>query len=172
FLGSHHAALLLALFGPEGKGNVSYGANAGSNHTSKAPDQEFWPGEGAFLGLGVNIKFPADLSQSPYTIVATGVTTLPQQVRFPFSLINSPSASQPGISPLYTEIFPAWLLTDNLFPIKRNEVKYRARNKARRQQFEFTVFRPEIVDLMRDACRRLAAVRTTKEVYTDIDIDG
>jgi hypothetical protein len=172
FVGFHHQALLIATFWPDGKGNVSYGANAGSNHTSKAPDQEFWPGEGAFLGLGVNIKFPADLSQSPYSIVATGVTTLPQQVRFPFSLINTPSSSYPGISPAYNEIFPAWLLTDNLFPIKRNEVKYRARNKARRQQFQFTVFRPEIVDLMRDACRRLEAVRTTKAVYTDHDIVG
>src|SRR5947207_10027121 len=76
FVGFHHQALLIAALWPEGKGNVAYGANAGSNHTSRAPDQEFRPGEGAFLGLGVNIKFPADFSQAPYTVLAPGITTL------------------------------------------------------------------------------------------------
>ena len=66
FVSFHHQALLIATLWPEGKGNVAYGANVGSNHTSKAPDQEFWPGEGMFLGLGVNIKFPADFSRAPY----------------------------------------------------------------------------------------------------------
>ncbi|MFP6667344.1 MAG: DUF4954 family protein, partial [Pirellulales bacterium] len=56
FVGFHHQALLIAVLWPEGKGNVGYGANVGSNHTSKAPDQECWPGEGAFFGLGTNIK--------------------------------------------------------------------------------------------------------------------
>jgi hypothetical protein len=172
FVGFHHQALLIAVLWPEGKGNVGYGANVGSNHTSKAPDQEFWPGEGAFLGLGVNIKYPADLSRAPYTIVASGVTTLPQKVTFPFSLINSPAAAYTGISPAYNEIIPAWLLTDNMFTLKRNEGKYKARNKAKRTQFEFDVFRPEIVELMRDSCRRLVAVREVKEAYTDHDIGG
>lgn len=172
FVGFHHQALLIAVLWPEGKGNIGYGANVGSNHTSKAPDQEFWPGEGAFLGLGVNIKYPANLSRAPYTIIASGVTTLPQKVTFPFSLINSPAAAYTGISPAYNEIIPAWLLTDNMFTLKRNEGKYKARNKAKRTQFVFDVFRPEIVDLMRDACRRLAVVREVKEAYTDHDIAG
>src|SRR3712207_7220929 len=48
-------------------------AKAGSNHTSRAPDQEFRPGEGLFLGLGVNIKFPSDFRGSPYSVIACGV---------------------------------------------------------------------------------------------------
>jgi hypothetical protein len=59
-----------------------------------------------------------------------------------------------------------------MFTLKRNEGKYKARNKAKRTQFEFDVFRPEIVDLMLDACRRLSAVREAKEAYTDHDIPG
>jgi hypothetical protein len=172
FVNLHHQALLIATLWPEGKGNVSYGANAGSNHTSKAPDQEFWAGEGTFLGLGVNVKFPTNLSRAPHSILASGIITLPQKMTFPFSLINTPSAPQPGISPAYNEIFPAWLLSDNLYAIKRNEGKYRARNKARRTQFEFRVFRPDIVDLMLDARDRLKAVQNVKQVYTDQDIDG
>jgi hypothetical protein len=172
FVGFHHQALLIAVLWPEGKGNVGYGANVGSNHTSKAPDQECWPGEGAFFGLGTNIKFPSDLSRAPYSIIASGVSALPQKVTFPFSLINSPPASYEGISPAYNEIIPAWLLTDNMYTLKRNEGKYKDRNKARRTQFIFDVFRPDTVDLMRDACRRLEAVRHVKELYIDRDIEG
>ena len=172
FVGFHHQALLIAVLWPEGKGNVGYGANVGSNHTSKAPDQEFWPGEGTFLGLGVNIKYPADFSRAPYSIIASGVTTLPQKITFPFSLVNSPAAQYPGISPAYNEIVPGWVLTDNMFTLKRNEGKYKARNKAKRTRFVFDVFRPEIVQLMCEAGRALEAVWEVKEVYTDREIEG
>lgn len=172
FVGFHHQALMIAAFWPEGKGNVGYGANVGSNHTAKAPDQEIWPGEGAFFGLGVNIKFPADYSKSPYTIFASGVSCLPQKVQFPFSLINNPATRVEGISPAYNEIIPGWVLSDNIYMVKRNEGKYAKRNRARRSQFVFEVFRPEIVDLMVDARRRLQAVKTAKEVYTSKEVEG
>jgi hypothetical protein len=151
---------------------VSYGANVGANHTSKAPDQECWPGEGAFLGLGINVKFPVDLSQAPYTVVAAGVTLLPQKVLYPFSLINTPALAHAGISPALNQIIPAWLLTDNLFAVQRTEGKFRARNRARRSQFDLRVFRPAIVDLMRAACRRLQTVPTPREIYTERDLEG
>jgi hypothetical protein len=171
FVGFHHQALLIAALWPEGKGNVGYGANIGSNHTAKAPDQEIWPGEGAFFGLGVNIKFPTDLTRSPYTIIASGVNMLPQKVEFPFSLINTPAAVYPGISPAYNELIPGWVLSDNIYMVKRNEGKYAKRNKAKRSQFTFEVFRPEIVDMMLDARRRLE-VKATKELYTPKEIEG
>jgi Domain of unknown function (DUF4954) len=172
FVNLHHQALLIATLWPEGRGNVSYGANVGANHTTKMPDQEFWPGEGAFLGLGVNLKFPANFSQAPYLVVASGVTTLPQKILFPFSLVKAPSENYAGVSPAYNEILPAWLLTDNLYALKRNEGKFRTRNKARRASFDLRVFRPGIVDLMQRACRLLATVRHKKELYTDRDIEG
>ncbi|MBI4226929.1 MAG: DUF4954 family protein [Candidatus Omnitrophica bacterium] len=172
FVGFHHQALLIAALWPEGKGNVGYGANVGSNHTAKAPDQEIWPGEGAFFGLGVNIKFPADYSKSPYTIFASGVNCLPQRMAFPFSLVNGPAVRLEGISPAYNEIIPAWVLSDNIYMVTRNEGKYQKRNKARRSQFVFEVFRPEIADLMVDARRRLQGVKAPKEVYTAKEIEG
>ncbi|MCX7919209.1 MAG: DUF4954 family protein [bacterium] len=171
FVGFHHQSLLIAAFWPEGKGNVGYGANVGSNHTSRVPDQEIWCGEGTFFGLSVDIKFPANFSQSPYTILATGVTTLPQKVAFPFSLINSPAEFYPGVPPAYNELIPGWVLSDNLYSVKRNEGKYMKRNKAKRSKFEFEVFRPDIIDLMLDARKRLQAA-SGKEVYTDKDIKG
>jgi hypothetical protein len=172
FVGFHHQALLIATLWPEGRGNVSHGANVGSNHTARAPDQEFRAGEGMFLGLGVNVKFPADFSRAPYTVIAPGVTALPQRVTFPFSLINLPSARPPGVPPPYNEIVPAWMLTENLFALKRAETKLRARNRARRTTFDFRVFRPQIVERVRDACRLLEEVHPRREVYTERDIDG
>lgn len=80
FVGFHHQSLLIASFWPEGKGNVGYGANVGSNHTGRAPDQELWPGQGVFFGLGTSIKFPANYRAAPYSIVATGA---PQRTACP-----------------------------------------------------------------------------------------
>ncbi|NOY09540.1 MAG: DUF4954 family protein [Spirochaetes bacterium] len=172
FVGFHHQSLLIAAIWPEGRGNVGYGANVGSNHTSKAPDQEIFCGEGTFFGLGVNIKFPSDFSAAPYSIIATGVSTLPQKVEFPFSLINEPAAHFPGISPAYNEIFPAWVLSDNIYMIRRNEGKYRKRNKAKRTQFIYDVFRPDIIDRMIRARETLLSVRIKKDIYLDKDIRG
>ena len=172
FVGFHHQSLLIGAIWPEGKGNIGYGANVGSNHTGKAPDQEIFCGEGTFFGLGTNIKFPANFVKAPYTIIATGVTALPQKVEFPFSLIITPSETLEGISPAYNEIIPAWVLSDNIFAVKRNEGKYQKRNKAKRSKFVFEVFRPEIVDLMIEARERLKNVKEIKNVYNDSDIKG
>ena len=172
FVGFHHQSLLIAAMWPEGKGNIGSGANVGSNHTSKAPDQEIWPGEGAFFGLGVNIKYPTDLTAAPYCIFATAVNALPQRIEFPFSLINSPTRTHEGVSPAYNEILPAWVLSDDIYLVMRNQSKYSSRNKARRSVIETEVFRPSIIDLMRDARVRLQQVPEVKHLYTDLDIAG
>jgi hypothetical protein len=172
FVAFHHQALLIAALWPEGKGNVGYGANVGSNHTSKAPDQEILCGEGTFFGLGVNIKYPSNFSEAPYTIIATGVDTLPQRVEFPFSLINKSSQFHENITPVYNEIFPGWVLSENLYMIKRNEIKFKERNKARRSNFAFDVFRSIIIDKMILARNRLRDIKQIKDMYIDKDIQG
>jgi hypothetical protein len=172
FVGFHHQALLIAAIWPEGKGNVGYGANIGSNHTSKAPDQEIWCGEGTFFGLSASVKFPSDFTKAPYSIIATGVITLPQRLEFPFSLINNPSHIPDGVPPAYNEISPAWVLTENIYMIKRNEGKYKKRNKAKRSAFIFDVFRPDVIDMMLEARKRLNGISQKNEIYTSKDIPG
>jgi len=172
FVGFHHQAMLIAALWPDGKGNVGYGANVGSNHTSKAPDQEIRCGEGFFFGLGVNVKFPSDFMEAPYGLIATAVDTLPQRVEFPFALINKPFRAIEGMPPAYNEIFPAWVLYDNLYTVLRNEGKYKKRNKARRTEFVFDVFRRDIVEKMIIARDRLKNVSNVKGYYTDKDIPG
>jgi hypothetical protein len=172
FVGCHHQSLLISTLWPAGRGNVGYGANVGSNHTSRAPDQEFRAGEGLFLGLGVNVKFPCDFSRAPYTVIACGTDLPPQRVTFPFSLVAPPQEHFPGVPPGFNQISPGWMLRENVYALRRCEAKFRARNRARRSRFDFAVFRRETVELMRDAARRLTGVREVKELYTERDIPG
>ena len=75
FISCHHSSLALWFYG---KGNIGYGANIGSNHTGRLPDQECIPGEGVFFGLGCNIKYPCNFEKAPYSLIASGITLLPQ----------------------------------------------------------------------------------------------
>ncbi len=217
FVGFHHQALLIGVVWPEGKGNVGYGCNCGSNHTGKAPDQEFWPGEGMFLGLGVNVKYPGCFTEAPYTIVATGTDLPPQRVAFPFSLITASTnprkqlLNQMGevgqLGPAHSleqesfhvpggekfflesrnekgflfqrcslygevdllsqmnEIIPAWVLRNNLFAIKRNERKFKSRDKSFRTPIEYRILRADIVRMMITARTQLQGLGG-KDFYT------
>ena len=144
----------------------------GCNHTSRAPDQECWLGEGTFLGLGIKVKYPVDLSLAPYCVVASGAVLWPQKMVFPFSLIKTPAKYPAGVSTACNELIPAWALSDNLYAIQRTQSKCRARNRASRHAFDFDVFRPDTVDRIRDACRRLNDVDPVREVYTDRELNG
>ncbi len=172
FTAAHHHSLLIASIWPGGRGNVGYGANVGSNHTSRLPDQEILPAEGMFFGLGSSVKFPAEYVRAPYSVISTGTVTLPQRVEFPFSLITQPSESRNGLSPLYNEIIPGWILSNNLYSVVRNESKYRKRKKSRRNDTDFSVFRPDIIGMMITARDRLKNISAAKDYYTESDIEG
>jgi hypothetical protein len=175
-VGFHHQSLLIACLWPEGKGNIAYGAMVGSNHTGRAPDQECWPGEGAFFGLGCSIRYPADYSEAPYLTVSMGVTTLPQRVTFPFSLIAVPTeglgADEGRVPRAYNELVPGWALFANAYGLVRTELKVRDRDRSKRQPTEPKVLRPAIMRQVRCAWERLRAVREPKAVYLDDDIPG
>ena len=180
FVGFHHQSLLIACYWPSGRGNIGYGANVGSNHTGKAPDQEIWPGEGLFFGLATAIKFPSNFVKSPYTLIATGVTTLPQRLEMPFSLINSSGEVIKGLSPALNEISPGWILSDNLYMILRNETKFLKRgakvqqmsNKTGYIQYENEALRPTTINMILEARQRLLNVDAKQCEYTDGNGNG
>lgn len=172
FTVSHHQSLLIATVWPGGRGNIGYGANVGSNHTSRLPDQELYPGEGMFFGLGCSIKFPGDYRRAPYSIVATGTVTQSQKMEFPFSLILSPSVYNKGLSLHLNELIPGWTLRENIYSVLRNEAKYRSRNKSKRNIFDFTILRPSIIDLMIIARERLERAADFTICYSEREIPG
>jgi hypothetical protein len=172
FTSMHHQSMLISTLWPDGRGNVAYGANIGSNHTSRAPDQEMFCGEGIFFGLSCSVKFPANLIEAPYTIIAAEVTIPSQQIKYPFSLINKPSLLKDNFPSYYNEIFPAWVLYNNIYSILRNEQKFKMRNKAQRNLFDLNIFKPSVVDYMISACNYLKEIKNKKDFYTSSDIKG
>lgn len=168
-----HHSLVIAAWWPEGRGNVGYGANVGSNHTGRAPDQEIWPGEGVFFGLGCNIKLPANFREAPYSLIATGTDTLPQRVAFPFSLISKPARLPEGIERGLSEIQPGWSLLHNAYGLERQERNQIARQRARRTPVALGILRPDLAPLLESARLRLAeGARDATEDYTEREIDG
>ena len=128
FVGFHHQSLLIAAVWPQGRGNIAYGAMVGANHTGRVSDQECWPGEGIFFGLGSAVKFPSNLVESPYSIVASGVVLPPQKICYPFSLIStSDRCVDTGDEDGYGEktyktvitISPGWVILSNPYMIDR-----------------------------------------------------
>ena len=170
YTGLHHQSLLIGALWPEGKGNIAYGAMVGSNHTGRAPDQEIWPGEGTFFGLGSNIKFPSDFSKSPYLVIASGVSTLAQRVSYPFSLIATPIealAEEHQVPRAFNEISPAWGLYANAYAIVRSELKYLNRDRTGRLEIPHQVLRPEIMGMVEDALKRLRSVENGEPIAED-----
>ena len=173
FVGFHHQSLLISAYWPEGKGNVAYGAMVGSNHTGRAPDQEIWAGEGTFFGLGCSIRFPADFSQSPYSVISAGVSCLPQKLRFPFSLVTTPAEAidEERVPRAYNEIIPGWVLHTNAYGIERMELKFAKRDKSRRHKMHYQVLRPSIMRLVLDALDRLEQAEQ-QDLYLEDAIPG
>ena len=167
----HHHSLLIAALWPEGCGNLGYGANVGSNHTGRMPDQEVMPGQGMFFGLGVNIKFPANYRESPFTLIATGLTTLPQRVKFPFSLLRPGDSQLVGVAPRLNEIVPGWNYARNAYALDRNLYKYSLRGKGIVPATFYSIFSPETVRYVFDAYQRLQ-VNAIRDIYTKEHING
>jgi len=180
FVGIHHMCIVIAMDWAEGMGNVGAGAQLGSNHTGRAPDQEMRAGEGTFFGLGVLHTFSANFTEAPYSLLAKGVKGLPQRVQMPFSLINVPSNQIPGVSPAYGEMMPAWVWSDNAYMVMRNEGKYASRDHAKRhrlgrgdlQRYPFEVLRPSIVNLMIRARDALQAVNPGTAFMYEVTVGG
>ncbi|MFP4508713.1 MAG: DUF4954 family protein [Spirochaetaceae bacterium] len=169
-VGVHHKSLLIACMWPSGLGNVGSGAQVGSNHTSRLPDQSMIGGEGMFFGLATAIKFPANYRESPYSVVATGLITAPQTVRFPFSLLTT-LGDPPSDTPVgYNRIMPGWVISHNFFSLLRNELKFARRLGSTAEAVK--VIRAETAEMVREALSRLDSISEPDEWYYDGTIPG
>lgn len=144
---AHHQSLLIGVIWPLGRGNVGYGANVGSNHTGRLPDQECTAGEGIFWGLSCIVKFPFDLSMAPYSMIAAGTKLSPQRITLPFSLIVESSKDS------VNDIIPGWVLQHSPYTLARNDKKYVTRRKAKVHAYYtgWKIIRPSTVEKCRKA---------------------
>lgn len=166
----HHHSLLIAALWPKGCGNIGYGANVGSNHTGRKPDQEIHPGIGTFFGLGVNIKFPANFKNSPFLLIASGVTTSPQRLELPFALIRPGNPEKYGLSKDLNEVVPGFGYGKNAFALERNLQKYAQRGKNIISSAFYSLFSVSNVRAVYNAFVKLQEV-TVQEIYTGKDLN-
>jgi hypothetical protein len=143
----HHHSLLISALWAEGRGNVGYGANVGSNHTGRMPDQEITPGLGQFFGLGCSIKFPANFTEAPFAMIAAGVVCEPQRLKFPFSLIKSGEIAGAN------EIIPGWVYSKNIYGVFRSIYKWDKRSGGKSNLDLF--FSKTIINSVIHACDAL-----------------
>ena len=87
-------------------------------------------------------------------------------------LINTPARLYPSLGLAFNELFPGWVLAENLYAIKRNEAKFKSRNKARRTELSFETFRPEIIDLIVSARNKLKNPSRKARLYLSKEIPG
>ncbi len=161
FVGLHHQSLLIAAWWPEGRGNLGAGASVGSNHTSRAPDQELHAGEGTFFGLAAAVKYPANFEDAPYTVIASGAVIPPQRLAMPFSLVTDDEGGN--------RVVPGWVFRENPYLLLRNEAKFQQRNRARRHVFDLRIFRPDLVEKLWKAREFLEGIQG-KPVYDGRDL--
>jgi hypothetical protein len=123
-----------------------------------------------FFGLDAAVKFPANFIDAPYTVIAGSVVVPPQRFAFPFSLIASPPDHTPNNQrPARNTAIPAWLIRRNMYALLRNEAKFTRRNRARRNRFDFDVFRPEILEHVTRAIESLERAQTALNVSESAD---
>jgi len=164
---AHHQSLLISVLAPLGRGNVGYGANVGSNHTGRIPDQECCAGEGTFWGLSCVVKFPVDLSSAPYSVVAAGTALAPQRCTMPFSLIVPNDKGG-------TSIIPGWVLRNSPYTVVRSEKKFANRRQAVRHggYTGWKIMRPETIRLCIAARAALQSVSGAAIYLSDRGLPG
>lgn len=153
FLGFHHQSLLIATIWPHGRGNIAYGAKIGANHSGRVNDQECFMGEGVFVGLGTSIKFPFNCIASPYSIIVPDSSCVSQVIKFPFSLISNNESE--SMYPYHNLIKPGWLLWGNAYFIERSAMKFVNRRKAKCHMTDYPIYRPYIIDMIKEALKIL-----------------
>lgn len=158
-LGFHHQSLLIACLWPHGRGNISYGAKVGSNHTGRINDQECWMGEGVFVGLNADIKFPFNSMDAPYSLIASGTSCLSQKVLFPFSLLMNCDASISANFWQYNVIKPGWILWGNPYFMERSAMKFKQRRKARLHRTDYSLTRPRTILVCVEALKFIQMLR-------------
>ena len=169
FVGMHHQSLLIGTLWPEGRGNIGYGANVGSNHTGRAPDQEFWAAEGEFFGLSASIKFPAMHRDAAYSLVASGIMMPIGKIEFPFSLIcDSLSESKQACA---IELVPAWMLLENRYSLIRSTWKFRHRNHAKHYELKRHYLNSTTIQMVLSALLKLEAL-PEKNFYSLCELNG
>ncbi len=151
----HHNNSFLIAAVVLGQSNIAAGATLGSNHNSRANDNEIQAGRGFWPGLCTSIKHSCRFAS--FVLLSKADYPAELDIPLPFSLLSN------NVSKDQLEIMPAYWWLHNMYALARNAWKYRNRDKRVRkvQHIEYEALAPDTVEEIIRA-RALLAMWTAK----------
>ncbi len=145
----HHNNSFLVASCVLGQSNLAAGATIGSNHNSRANDNEVLAGRGFWPGLCSTIKHSCRFAS--FVLLAKGDYPAELDIPLPFSLLNNNTAKN------QLEVIPAFWWLYNMYALARNTWKFQTRDKrkTKAQHIEFDSLAPDTTEEMFKARRLL-----------------
>lgn len=145
----HHNNSFLVASLLMGQSNVAAGVTIGSNHNSRANDNEIQAGRGFWPGLCTSIKHSSRFAS--FVLLSKAAYPAELDIPLPFSLLNNNEAKD------QLEIMPAFWWLYNMYALARNSQKFVKRDKRRNkiQNIEFDYLAPDTVEEIFKALRLL-----------------
>lgn len=145
----HHNNSFLVASVVMGQSNIAAGATIGSNHNSRANDNEIQAGRGFWPGLCTSLKHSCRFAS--FTLLSKADYPSELDIPLPFSLLNNNTSKD------QLEVMPAYWWMYNMYALARNAWKYKTRDKRQHklQNIEFDELAPDTVEEILIACRLL-----------------
>ncbi|MBP6124921.1 MAG: DUF4954 family protein, partial [Phycisphaerae bacterium] len=123
-----------------GQSNMAAGATIGSNHNSRANDNEVQAGRGFWPGLCTSIKHSCRFAS--FVLLSKGDYPAELDIPLPFSLLNN------NVSADRLEIMPAFWWLFNMYALARNNWKFQSRDNRihKIQNIEFDCLAPDTAE--------------------------
>ncbi|MBN2103795.1 DUF4954 family protein [bacterium] len=151
----HHNNSFLIASVVLGQSNMAAGATIGSNHNSRANDNEVQAGRGFWPGLCSSIKHSCRFAS--FVLLAKGDYPAEMDIPLPFSLLNN------NVSGDRLEVMPAFWWMHNMYALARNAWKFQNRDQrqVKIQNIEFEALAPDTIEEILKA-RHLLEIWTGK----------
>ena len=162
----HHNNSFLIASVVMGQSNMAAGATIGSNHNSRANDNEIQAGRGFWPGLCTSVKHSSRFAS--FILLSKSDYPAELDIPLPFSLLNN------NIGEDQLEVMPAYWWLYNMYALARNSWKFQHRDIriSKVQHIEFEAFAPDTMEEVLNALRLLeiwtakAALRQQGESVT------
>ena len=132
-----------------GQSNIAAAATIGSNHNSRANENELQAGRGFWPGLCTSVKHSSRFAS--FILLSKADYNYEVDIPFPFALVNN------NVSNDYLEVMPAYWWMYNMYALARNSWKFTNRDKRihKVQKIEFDAYAPDSMEEVINALKLL-----------------
>ncbi|MBR1631422.1 MAG: DUF4954 family protein [Paludibacteraceae bacterium] len=145
----HHNNSFLIASLVKGQSNLAAGATIGSNHNSRANDNEIEAGRGFWPGLCTSVKHSCKFAS--FTMLAKADYPSEMNIPLPFSLVSNDAKTNELV------VMPAYWWLYNMYAMARNNWKFQTRDSRRQklQNIEFDAYAPDSMEEALNALKLL-----------------